>query len=173
MPIMPPSVPQPTGPNINATPTGNAAPPTNIPTDPRTVQVSQDPNGEWAIIQAADLPPGCPRSKTRDDPDDAMKANWEPGLTAAPGAGSIHKYVKVKRLHLPWEKPYPGQTIKPGDIGLDPAKFAPGRPKTKQIADYPHKCHVCGGRTLQLFSSVEHEGGKCPGPPKNVNKVAV
>ena len=172
MPIMPPSVPQPTGPNINSTPTGNAAQPTNVPMDPRTVEVSQDPNGEWAVVQAADLPPNCPRSKTRDTPQDAMSANWEPGLTSAPGAGSIHKYVKVKRLHLPWERPYPGQTIKPGDIGLDPSQFHKA-PKGKPIQDYPHRCHVCGGRTLELFSSVEHEGGKCPGPKRPVKKVAV
>lgn len=117
--------------------------------------VAQSDDGLWGVIVAGDLPPGIGRSKTRDDPDDALNAAWDPGLTTPVGPGSVQKYIKIRMSDL--GAPRPQIVLRPGDYS---------NPKAgKFIPEYPHKCAVCGGKMLILFSSQEHEGGKpCPGP---------
>ncbi len=110
-------------------------------------------DGQFGVVVAGDVPPGIARSKTRDDPQDALTAPWDPALTNPVGPGSVNKFVKVKLSDLPGRNRIP----------LDPRHFQNG--KKKIIPDYPHTCPVCGGPYLMLFSSYEHPGGKpCPGP---------
>lgn len=123
-------------------------------------------DGVWGIIKAVDLPPNCPRSKTRDTPQEAAQATWEPGLTSKPGPGSLNKFVKVKvaDLQLP-----PNQVpIKPADYTNHTARKSAFDKPAKTIPPFPHTCNLCGGRTLELFTSVEHEGGweACKGRKK-------
>lgn len=117
-----------------------------------------DQNNVWGVIEAKDYPPGIGRSRTRDTPGDALKANWEGTLVTRPGPGSTNKFVKVRLMDLPGY----GKASSTKSIGevLNSRAFGGG----KVISDYPHTCPVCGGRMLILYSSVEHEGGECPGP---------
>lgn len=122
-------------------------------------------DGTWAVIEAKDLPPGCPRSKTNDTVGDAVKStSWNPALTHVPGPGSLNKFVKVRLADLTGAHQYqtPDRVVE-----LKPANF-----KGRKIPDYPHTCHVCGGKMLVLFSSTEHEGGTCPGAPKKKGRYA-
>lgn len=117
-------------------------------------------DGTWGVIEAKDLPPGCPRSKTNKTVGDAVKStSWDPGLTTAPGPKSANDFVKVRLADLATKAPgplaYRGVVSKPKVVVDDP-------PEKK----YPHKCPTCGGRMLILFTSIEHEGGECPGPQK-------
>lgn len=113
--------------------------------------VSQD--GLWSVIEAVDFPPGIGRSRSRKTPGEALKAQWEPTLTTPVGPGSLHDFVLVRSMDIAMLQ---AQRTR---IMVKARDFGGG----KVIPDYPHKCHVCGGRTLELFSSVEHEGGACPG----------
>lgn len=127
------------------------------PSGPQIHAVSQD--GLWGVIEAKDYPPGIGRSRTRDTPGDALKAPWEGALVTPVGPGSRNKFVLVRMMDLP------GQ----GKLPVKPGSYIPGSVGGKKvIPDYPHRCHVCGGRMLILFSSVEHEGGECPGKPKTI-----
>lgn len=118
---------------------------------------SQD--GLWSVLEGIDYPPGIGRSKTCPSPGDALKAQWEPNLITAPGPKSLlGKYVLVRTMDL---------TVGLGGIGrvVSPKSYIPGTiAGRKHIPDYPHKCLVCGGNIVILFSSSEHEGGVCPGP---------
>lgn len=122
------------------------------------------PDGLWGVIKAKDLPLGVARSKTRDDPTAAETAPWDPGLLAPVGPGSLNKYVKVRLSDLPNQL---GGTTRP-TIVLRPGDYANGSvtKRGKFIPEFPHTCPLCGGKMLVLFSSTEHEGGVCPGPPK-------
>lgn len=106
-------------------------------------------DGEEVIVKAKDLPPSFTgRSLTFKSPIDALLdgAIMDELADKPPGPKSQEHFVKV-RLR---------------DIYGGVPKTAP----TKRIPDYPHKCAVCGGRMLILFTSQEHEGGVCPGPQK-------
>lgn len=120
--------------------------------------LEQSSDGVWGVIVAKDFPGNIGRSKTRDDPQDALNATWDAGLTTPVGPGSIQKYIKVRISDLTGA-PRPKISLNPGDYA--------NKKGPKFIPDYPHKCAVCGGKMLILFSSQEHEGGKeCPGPQK-------
>lgn len=122
---------------------------------PQVHATSQD--GRWSVIEAKDFTPGIGRSRTRDTPGDALKATWDPALITPVGPGSMNKFVLVRTMDLP------GQ----GKLPVASSGYIPGTVKgSRHIPDYPHRCHVCGGKMLILFSSVEHEGGECPGPVK-------
>ena len=119
--------------------------------------VEQSDDGIWGVVVAGSLPPGVARSKTRDDPKDALTAPWDPALTAPVGPNSIHKFVKVKMSDLGLARPR--ILLRPGDYA--------NKKVGKFIPDYPHTCLICGGPIVILFSSQEHEGGKpCPGSGK-------
>jgi hypothetical protein len=126
-------------------------------------------DGTFGVIKASDLPPNCPRSQTNDTVGDAVKStSWDPARVQPPGPKSAGKYVKVMLRDLPKWQAAPGWGSVPQE--LKPSNFG-GQGSKKFIPDYPHRCHVCGGRMLILFSSVEHEGGACPGAPKKGKRV--
>ena len=104
--------------------------------------------------------PNAGRSKTREDAQKALGAPWEPTLTKPIGPGSIADFVKVKISDMP------GTGVRPKVI-LSPGNYTNAK-APKFIPEYPHKCLICGGGVLVLFSSVEHEGGVCPGPKKRL-----
>lgn len=114
-------------------------------------------DGLWAVIPVSRLPPGCPRSKTRDTPLDAADATWDAGIPSTPGPKSAAKFVKVRVTDVMrgWGGRPPQQVV------LRPSNFAASNRRV--IPNYPGKCGVCGGGILVLFTSVEHEGGACPG----------
>lgn len=124
------------------------------------------PDGLFGVITGADYnavfgqqAPNAPaRSKTRDDPQKALNATWEPALVKPVGPGSLGDFVKVRLSDLPNQGPRPQVVLSPGNYTNAKAP--------KFIPQYPHTCHVCGGKMLILFSSVEHEGGACPGAQK-------
>lgn len=123
----------------------------------KLVWVSDD--SAYAVIVAADHVAGCPRSKTRDTWQAASEADLIGGPGAVPlgkiGPGSMAKYILVPLL----------EHMRGMSKGKAPAKAAtPDGP-----GDYPHKCGVCGGKMVILFSSTEHEGGACPGEAKRVS----
>lgn len=120
-------------------------------------------DGEWAVIEGKDWRPGLARSKTNDTLADAVKSNsWDPSMANVPiGPKSLNKLIKVKLVELK-------QAVARLQVtALRPSNFG-GSSTKKSIPDYPHTCLVCGGKTLILFSSTEHEGGVCPGPKKRL-----
>lgn len=130
-------------------------------------------DGTWAVIEAGDLPlTGIPRSKTNDTVADAIKSNsWDPALTTLPGPKSRKHFVKIKITDIPPGTPITTANLQAANPAIPVRKAMPITPtnyKGKIIPDYPHPCHVCGGRQLILFSSTEHEGGSCPGPQKKL-----
>lgn len=108
----------------------------------------------WAVIPVSDwvkLPKGIGRSKTFKDPQECwQKGAFDKAITHSPGTASIASFVKVPMQII--------EAFNAQKTVLPPTKGGKG----KVIADYPHKCHACGGRMLQLFTSTEHEGGICP-----------
>ncbi len=156
-------------------PPGN---PNNSTTDPRVIWE----DGTWAIIEAGDCWDGLARSKTRDNPGDAVAATWDPALTVMPGPNSVSgkKLVKVKLTDLlahPLVQAPAGKLPTAKDWSKSPvAPPSPFKPKpwpVKEIPEFPHVCRVCGGRFYQGLSKTIHEAtehsplaGACPGPTK-------
>lgn len=93
------------------------------------------------------------RSKTNKDPQAALNSAWDPNFSQPVGPGSLANFVKVRLSDIPGQA-RPAVILSPGNYTAKPKKI---------ISNYPHTCHVCGGKMLILFSSVEHEGGACPG----------
>lgn len=123
--------------------------------------VAQSDDGLWGIITGADFNRISQtliigRSKTRHTSTDALAAPYDPGLVNPVGPGSVADFVKIRLSDI-------GVPARP--LSLNPADYR-DKNAPKFIPNYPHKCHVCGGKMLILFSSTEHEGGTCPGPPK-------
>ena len=114
---------------------------------------SQD--GLWSVISSSDYKGGIGRSKTRPTPGQALKADWLMALVTPPGITAGFRFIKVRTMDLT------------GTTGLRPSTYTTKKGK-RVIPPYPHRCNLCGGNTLELFSSVEHEGGTCPGSRANV-----
>lgn len=139
--------------------------------DPRIVWE----DGHIAILYAKDFPAntGMGRSKTRDDVKDAINAVIDDTLQSAPGAGSLHKFVKV-RLSEILARPLPAgpAPVARGRLPIDPSQFKPVAPKIAKsgsyagqiIPDYPHDCTACGGKFYQgMFGGIHPTpDGKCP-----------
>lgn len=141
--------------------------PNNSTADPRVIWE----DGNWAIIEAGDYPPGIGRSKTRDSLADAITAPFDlvNPLTTPPGPKAVldQKLVKVKLADLlatpvpqglgPAGVPTPIQTAPIGSIpsprGFIPIKATPNnapvappspflsKPWSKR--DVPEYPHTC------------------------------
>jgi len=109
----------------------------------------------FGVIEAGELTtPDCPRSKTFSSLKDAMAC--PPGDVVVrpvlPGPKSRMNYVKVdKAVYMLYRSGALNGAVTPAAV-----------PENK----YPHKCPTCGGNMLVLFSTIDHEGGKCPGKQK-------
>jgi hypothetical protein len=123
-------------------------------------------DGHWAVIEAKDWHPGTPRTKTNETVGDAVKSqSYDVQLSNVPiGPKSRAKFVKVLMTDLPALAAAGAlsATAPVAPMALRPSNYG-GTSSKRSIPDYPQKCMICGGGILVLFSSVEHEGGTCPG----------
>ena len=135
-------------------------------TDARTEEISDNDNGEFAVIRAKNCPVTVKRSVAKKSVAEAMAANW-PGRTKqgidkrGPLTGPDGEdFVKVRTMDLPWEngtapRQPTAQEIKANGRGHK-------APAAKQIDDWPGVCLACGGKIYVGANVVEHEIGYCP-----------
>lgn len=119
-------------------------------------------DGTYGVWEASIVHPYVPRSRTRKYMKDAVQIDpTEITLRPPVGPGSIKGLIKVRLVDFIPR----GETAAPAKTFQEPIEVR-----------FPHRCTVCGGRTLELFSSVDHAdeqgngGAKCPGPKKMKGK---
>lgn len=146
-------------------------------------------DGTWAVIEAGDCWDGLARSKTRDNPGDAIAAPWDPGMTTMPGPQSVagRKLVKVKLadvLAKPTTTPASAAMPQVKDWSKAPvAPVSPFLPKPwagRNVPEFPHVCIRCGGRYYWGLNKSIHEAtetgplqGACPGAPAKTRGMRV
>lgn len=104
---------------------------------------------KYGVTEAWLVPPQCPRSKTCPTLKSALACNDDEIVVRPPaGPKSRRDLVKVRRAE--WEH----WKSKPKAAQEEPEHIR-----------WPHTCPACGGRTLIMFSSVEHQTtgtARCP-----------
>lgn len=122
-------------------------------------------DGTWGVWEAGDIPAGVPRSKTKKTLKEAVAADpLDCNMTTPVGPGSVKNLSKARIQDM--LDAYKKINEQLGKVSIPGKLSATPEPREKL---WPHICPACGGRTLELFSSTEHEltGTKyCPQPEK-------
>lgn len=129
-----------------------------------TLPTPQWDDGVWGVWEAGDIPSGVARSKTKKTLKEAAAVDpLDCNMTTPVGPGSVKNLCKARIQDM--INAYKTLNERIGKV-LIPGNISPPEPREKL---WPHTCPACGGRTLELFSSTEHEltGTKyCPQPEK-------